>query len=54
MNAQQQMRWTQCGAHLMLKVRCSVLNGSFERDHTVADMSLDIVAGGTLELPLAR
>jgi hypothetical protein len=27
MNAQQQMRWTPRGAHLMLKVRCAVMNG---------------------------
>jgi hypothetical protein len=37
MNAQQQMRWTPRGAHLMLKVRCAVMNGSLERDHTVAE-----------------
>jgi hypothetical protein len=37
MNAQQQMRWTPCGAHLMLKVRCAVMNGTLERDHTVAE-----------------
>jgi hypothetical protein len=37
MNAQQQMRWTPRGAHLMLKVRCSVMNGTLERDHTIAE-----------------
>jgi hypothetical protein len=37
MNAQQQMRWTPRGAHLMLKGRCAVMNGTFERDHTVAE-----------------
>jgi hypothetical protein len=37
MNAQQQMRWTPRGAHLMLKVRCAVMNGTFEHDHTVAE-----------------
>jgi single-strand DNA-binding protein len=31
MNAQQQMRWTPRGAHLMLKVRCAVVNGTLER-----------------------
>jgi hypothetical protein len=34
MNAQQQMRWTPRGAHLMLKVRCAVVNGTLERDCT--------------------
>jgi hypothetical protein len=37
MNAQQQMRWTPRGAHLMLKVRCAVMNGTLEHDHTVAE-----------------
>src|ERR1700732_58121 len=37
MNAQQQMRWTPLGAHLMLKVRCAVANGTLERDHAVAE-----------------
>src|SRR5580704_14220964 len=36
LNAQQQMRWTPRGAHLMLKVGCAVMNGTLERDHTVA------------------
>src|ERR1700761_2558405 len=37
MNAQQQMRWTPRGAHLMLKVRTSVVNGTLDRDHVVAE-----------------
>ena len=37
MNAQQQMRWTPRGAHLMLKVRCAVMNGSFQHDHAAAE-----------------
>jgi hypothetical protein len=37
MNAQQQMRWTPRGAHLMLKVRCAVMNDTLERDHAVAE-----------------
>jgi hypothetical protein len=37
MNAQQQMRWSPRGAHLMLKVRTSVVNGTFDRDHAVAE-----------------
>ena len=37
MNAQQQMRWSPKGAHLMLKVRTSAANGSFERDHAAAE-----------------
>jgi hypothetical protein len=37
MNAQQQMRWTPRGAHLMLKVRCAVMNGSLRHDHAVAE-----------------
>jgi hypothetical protein len=36
MNAQQ-MRWTPRGAHLMLKVRCAVMNGILEYDHAVAE-----------------
>jgi hypothetical protein len=37
MNAQQQMRWSPRGAHLMLKVRTSVANGTLDRDHAVAE-----------------
>ena len=37
MNAQQQMRWTPRGAHLMLKVRSAVMNGSLQHDHAVAE-----------------
>ena len=37
MNAQQQMRWTPRGAHLMLKVRCAVMNGTLQHDHAVAE-----------------
>jgi hypothetical protein len=37
MNAQQQMRWSPRGAHLMLKVRTSAVNGTLERDHAVAE-----------------
>jgi hypothetical protein len=37
MNAQQQMRWSPRGAHLMLKVRCAVMNGTLEYDHAVAE-----------------
>ena len=33
MTAKQQMRWSPRGAHFMLKVRTSVMNGTFERDH---------------------
>jgi hypothetical protein len=33
MNARQQMRWSARGAHLMLKVRTSAVNGTFDRDH---------------------
>jgi hypothetical protein len=36
-NAQQQMRWSPRGAHLMLKVRTSVVNGTLDRDHAVAE-----------------
>jgi hypothetical protein len=39
MNARQQMRWTPPGAHLMLKVRCAMMNGTFEHDHAVAKIS---------------
>ncbi|HUB44559.1 MAG TPA: ISKra4 family transposase, partial [Acetobacteraceae bacterium] len=34
MGNKQQMRWSPRGAHLMLKVRTSVMNGSFHKDHT--------------------
>ena len=37
MNAQQQMRWSPRGAHLMLKVRTSVVNGTLNRDYAVAE-----------------
>jgi hypothetical protein len=37
MNAQQQMRWSPRGAHLMLKVRTSVVNGTLDRDHVIAE-----------------
>jgi hypothetical protein len=37
MNAQQHMRWSPRGAHLMLQVRTSVANRTFERDHAVAE-----------------
>ena len=37
MNAQQQMRWSPRGAHLMLKVRTAVMNGTLEQDHAIAE-----------------
>ena len=37
MNASQQMRWSPRGAHLMLKVRTAVLNGTFDRDHAAVE-----------------
>jgi hypothetical protein len=37
MGAQQQMRWSPRGAHLMLKVRTSVVNGTFDLDHRTAE-----------------
>jgi hypothetical protein len=37
MTAKQQMRWSPRGAHLMLKVRTSVINATFERDHTASE-----------------
>jgi hypothetical protein len=37
MNAKQQMRWSPRGAHLMLKVRTSVMNGMLSRDYAVAE-----------------
>jgi hypothetical protein len=39
MNAQQQMRWSPRGAHLMLKVRCAVVNNTLEQDHAVSERS---------------
>ena len=37
MGANQQMRWSPRGAHLMLKVRTAVANGTFDRNHAVAE-----------------
>jgi hypothetical protein len=37
MNAQQQMRWFPRGAHLMRKVRTSVVNSMLDRDYAVAE-----------------
>ena len=37
MSANQQMRWSPRGAHLMLKVRTAVVNGTFNKDHTAAE-----------------
>jgi hypothetical protein len=37
MGANQQMRWSPRGAHLMLKVRTAVANGTLERDYAVAE-----------------
>src|ERR1700733_2972067 len=37
MNAQQQMRWSPRGAHLMLKVRTAVVNGTLEQDYAVGE-----------------
>ncbi len=37
MTARQQMRWSPRGAHLMLKVRTSVMNATFARDHAASE-----------------
>jgi hypothetical protein len=37
MNDQQQMHWSPRGAHLMLKVRTSVVNSTLDRDYAVAE-----------------
>ena len=37
MGANQQMRWSPRGAHLMLKVRTSVVNGNFDKDCRTAE-----------------
>jgi hypothetical protein len=37
MNANQQMPWSPHGAHLMLQVRASVANGTFDYDNTAAE-----------------
>jgi hypothetical protein len=37
MGANQQMRWSPKGAHLMLKVRTAVTNGTFNQDHATAE-----------------
>jgi hypothetical protein len=37
MSAQQQMRWSPRGAHLMLKVRTAVMNGTLDRDYAIAE-----------------
>ena len=37
MSAQQQMRWSPRGAHLMLKVRTAAVNETLDRDYAVAE-----------------
>ena len=37
MSANQQMRWSPRGAHLIVKVRTAVVNGTFNTDHTTAE-----------------
>jgi hypothetical protein len=37
MDATQQMCWSPRGAHLMLKVRTAVMNGTFDRGHAAAE-----------------
>jgi hypothetical protein len=37
MGANQQMRWSARGAHLMLKVRTSVMNRTFNKDYAAAE-----------------
>jgi hypothetical protein len=37
MSAQQQMRWSPRGAHLMLKVRTAAMNETLNRDYAVAE-----------------
>ncbi len=37
MNANQQMRWSPRGSHLMLKVRTAVVNGTFDQDYANAE-----------------
>jgi hypothetical protein len=37
MGANQQMRWSPSGAHLMLKVRTSVVNGTFNKNVATAE-----------------
>ena len=37
MGANQQMRWSPRGAHLMLKVRTSVINGTFNKNIATAE-----------------
>ena len=37
MGARQQVRWSPRGAHMMLRVRTAVANGTFERDYAVAE-----------------
>jgi hypothetical protein len=37
MGANQQMRWSSRGAHLMLKVRTSVMNRTFNKDYAAAE-----------------
>jgi hypothetical protein len=37
MGANQQMRWSPRGAHLMLKVRTSVVNGTFDKNLAAAE-----------------
>ena len=51
MNAQQHMRWSPRGAHLMLKVRTAIANGTLERDHAVGERGPAVRSGARREDP---
>jgi hypothetical protein len=52
MNAQQHMRWSPPGAHLMLKVRTATANGTLERGVTLSPSGgLAVRSGARLEDP---
>jgi hypothetical protein len=54
MNARQQMRWTPRGAHLMLKVRCAVMNGTLQHDHALAEAAPVVPFAPRLDPPGLR
>ncbi len=51
MNAQQQMRWSPRGAHLMLKVRTAVVNGTLDRDFARRALGLPAISASGLTTP---
>ena len=54
MSGKQQMRWSPRGAHLMLKVRTTVMKATFERDHLVSDAGRNVRTAAQRDHPQVR